>query len=101
MKKREFSGLQREAQVVGIKMPVSEREGGEVLVCEAKVVSSVWDLLKGHIGSSCEVGKYKGLNHWRVGNLGNLGSRCTCSRNRYGAGREQVGPRVELRGIQL
>lgn len=66
VKKREFSGLQREAQVVGIKMPVSEREGGEVLVCKAKVVNSVWDLLKGHIGSSCEVGKYKGLNHWRV-----------------------------------
>lgn len=88
VKKREFSGLQREAQVVGIKMPVSEREGGEVLGCKAKVVSSVWNLLKVHIGSSCEVGKHKGLNHWQEGIFANLGSRCTCSRNRYGAGRE-------------
>lgn len=60
-------GLQPEAQVVGIKMPGSEREGGEMLVCKGQVVSSVLGLFGGHTGLPCEVGRYKELNHWHVG----------------------------------
>lgn len=51
--------------MVGIKMPASEREDGQVLVLSDRW--QVLDLFKGHMGSPCEEGKYKGLNHYRQG----------------------------------
>lgn len=38
-------------------MSVSEREGGEVLVCKGWVMSSFLDLFKGHMGSPSKAGE--------------------------------------------